>query len=215
MIPFRLNDQEINVPSEWKDISYEQYLQTIDAGDDLIKIISILTGVAEDTLRVAEIKGLNTLLAAIDFVRHSASFNERPESIGNGKYPVPKDVSIENLAQFEDLRNLSRNWPIRPTTPKQLDNNLEVRAFEHNVVSFSKDLAHRYLFACAIYCQKIRDGKYNYQKAVEMINEIKTYSCAEVMPAGAFFMVISSPFQQFTKSASPKRTQQLKKKKRG
>lgn len=215
MIPFRLNDQEINVPSEWKDISYDQYLQTIDAGDDLIKIVSILTGVAEETLRGAEIKGLNTLLAAIDFVRHGASFDQRPESIGNGKYPVPKDIAIENLAQFEDLRNLSRNWPIRPTPPEDIKSPLQVEAFEQRVIAFSKDIAHRYLLACAIYCQKIRDGKYDHRKALEMVDEIKTYSCAEVMPAGAFFMVISSPFQNSTKNASPKRTQPLKRKKRG
>lgn len=203
MIKFRLNDQEINVPSEYKDITYAQYLQTMYTGDDTIKTVSILLGIDEDTLRNAEIKGLNTLLSALSFISTQAVFDQRPTHVG--PYEIPKDISIESLAQFEDLRALSRVFPKPPVDTTNTN----------DLLIYAETIADMYLQACAIYCQKIRDGKYNFAAAKEMKDEIKTYSCAEVMPAGAFFIATYSRMPSYTKTAFPKRTQPLKKKKRG
>ena len=97
---------------------------------------------------------------------------ERTEMVG--RYVLPKDITLQSLGQFEDLRGLLKKLP----TKKMEDFDYE----DHEKVS---DL---YLTACAIYVQKVKDGKYDYTKVAAVKEELKNYPCTEVIGTGAFFL---------------------------
>jgi hypothetical protein len=99
------------------------------------------------------------------------------------KYVMPGDPVFESVGQFEDLRNTIKQLPKK-----------ERKDYDYEDLEKESDA---YLQACAIYCQKIRDGVYNADKVENMKDELKQASCVEVISNGAFFLAkalhISTP----------------------
>lgn len=167
MIPFKIGGVKYNFPTRWEDVTYQQYFEMIRA-TSLTDQVHIFTRIPRETLNGASITNLEKINIALAFMAITPKF-ERTNLVG--PYFVPKDIRIESLGQFEDLRGLLAKMP------KKLD-----------TLESTEQLAELYLQACAIYCQKVRDGKYDTVKAKAMTEEIKQYSCAEVLGTGAFFM---------------------------
>jgi len=78
---------------------------------------------------------------------------------------VPKDVTIESLGQFEDMRNAMM---------KKMDIQEHTAAYARYV---------------AIYLQKIRDGHYDPAKVEEVQEEVKSFPACEVIAVGQFFFL--------------------------
>ena len=135
-------------------------------GDDMVESLSILTGIDYETLKKSKIKGLEKLLYAARFMNKAPKLQEKPTKIGKYKLPINFDIQFESLAQFEDMR--------------QVMVKLEEGVYAQ---------AESYAKYCAIYCQKLRDGEYDGQKATDMISEIMTLPALEVISAGSFFFV--------------------------
>lgn len=185
MITFKFKGQTISVATEWHELTYKQYLLILDTDGDLLKEISALTGVDYDLLKSADkINGVEHLIAASAFLRHEPQLNAFPDMIG--KYKLPKnsegtfDIQFESLAQFEDMRQLL----IKATDLKS-----QLRNYPSYI---------------AIYLQKVRDGKYDFNKADEMVKEIEGYSCIEVLTIGTFFFSKLTSLLSGIQSNSPK-----------
>lgn len=166
VITFKINKVSYPFPTCWPDVTYGQYLALLHS-KTLTDQISIFTGIPRETLEKAELRNLEKISLALSFLSITHTGFNRTEMVG--KYVMPLDITINSTGQFEDLRGLLMQ------IPKDISQEPERFA----------DLC---LHACAIYCQKLRDGKYDSTKVEEVKEELKDCSCAEVIGTGAFFL---------------------------
>lgn len=165
MIPFKINGTKYNIPTTWSDVTFEQYVKLLHAVS-IADHISIFTGIPRETIENAELKNLEKINIALAFLTISPKFDLTTMV---GPYTMPTDIRIQSVGQFEDLRALLMKLP------KDVREDPEL-------------VADLYLEACAIYCQKLRDSRYNPNEVPCLKEELKGYSCAEVLGTGGFFL---------------------------
>jgi hypothetical protein len=181
VITFKIAKYLYPIPTCWSDVTYRQYLALLDS-KSLTDQIHIFTGIPKETLETAELKNLEKITLALSFLYIAPKF-ERTQLVG--PYTLPMDITIQSTGQMESLKRL---------LPQLKDPAQEPVKF-----------ADACLTACAIYCQKIKDGKYDFDKVPDVKEELKDYSCAEVIGTGAFFLArpwslstpLMSPYQSF------------------
>lgn len=172
MIPFKINEVRILIPTQWSDVTAEQYVALLTLPPTLKHHIGLFTNIPVAVLEVAEITNLEDISAALSFLNFPPDMGPGPTPTV-GKYILPVDITLQSVGQFEDLRVLLNKFP----------GNLETLTIEDNI-----KIADLYLTACAIYVQKIKDGKYDFTKVTDVKEELKKASCIEVMQTGAFFL---------------------------
>lgn len=170
MITFKTLGKKWLCPTSWPDVTYNQYCYHLYPRT-LAEMISCYSGIPRETLESAELRGLEKINIALIFMSMPPDF-KRTEVV-NG-IVLPSDVTIESLGQFEDLRALLSKLPKK-----------EFKEYEYTDWELYADLC---LEACAIYLQKVKDGKYDYSKVAKVKDELKTASCMEVIGTGAFFL---------------------------
>lgn len=170
MITFKIQGKSFPFPTTWHDTTYEQYLFHI-VPRTVAESIHCFTGIPVGDLVNATIKNVDKIHLALIYMTMPPNF-ERTAFVG--KYLMPTDPVFESVGQFEDLRNTIKQLPQKPRN-EYLYDDLEQES-------------DAYLQACAIYCQKIRDGVYNADKVASMKEELKKASCVEVISNGAFFL---------------------------
>jgi len=181
---FTLNGKQIEVTDSWEAMKFAQYLRILKIKDDMVEMISVLTGIEYETLKKANIKGIEKLLFASQFLNTSPTFPVKPTHIGTYKLPLNSkgifDIQFESLAQFEDMR--------------QVMVKLEPGVHAHT---------EAYATYCALYLQKIRDGEYDGETALKMVPDIMNYPASDVIVAGGFFFVKLQSLLNGTISNSP------------
>lgn len=188
MIDFKLNDKKVRIPSSWDDVSMKQYLSILNGEiKDTSDTIALFTGIDPATIKKATIIGLDKVIGALSFLNTVPDFSKRVDKIGG--YNLPKDIQFESLAQFEDMRAIIKTC------------------------ADIKSITNAYPKMVAIYLQKIRDGEYDYSKAMTMAEEVLTYPAKEVITVGAFFYVKLTSLSLGTPATSPPTTQSQKKSK--
>lgn len=187
MITFKLNNQRYSFPTRWEDVTFQQYVNLLHTSS-IADLIHIFTGISRETLQESEIKNLEQINLALSFLSTPPKF-ERSRMVG--PYALPQDVTIQSTGQFEDLRALLLKLPKDPLAEPEITADL-------------------YLSACAIYCQKLKDGKYDPNKVPEPKEELKQYSCMEVLGTGSFFLFKPLPLSRPTTNPFPKFFQRLK-----
>lgn len=197
---FTLNNNKIEVTDSWDTMTFAQHLRVMKMKDIYDKI-SIVTGIERETLKKSRIKGLNKILYAARFLDDEPKFPEKPTQIGKYKLPINSkgifDIQFESLEQFEDMRQIySKLKPIEEC-PDIID-----RIHAHT---------EAYATYCALYLQKIRDGEYDGDKALQMVPEIMNYPTSDVISAGGFFFVSLQSLSNGIQSNSPNTTQAPKK----
>lgn len=188
MIQFKLNGKKVKVCSTWNDLTLNQYLQIQKLKDDFLQLVSICSGIDYELLKKAEITGLESVLVAVNFVSKPP---EIPLSVTKlGKYTIPVDskgqfnIQYKRLDQFEDMRK---------------------------IMSGCKDIGsitEAYPQFVAIYLQPIRDGEYNYSKAMAMVDEVRELPALPVISLGSFFLIrlltLSNGTPKISLNTSPK-----------
>lgn len=172
------------------DVTYNQYIELLKAPNSLLHYIHIFTGITIDQLKNAEFRNLEKIAISLSFVTIPPKL-EGPPTAMVGPYVTPKDVTIESLGQFEDLRGLIQKLPKETPDP-----------------AFISDL---YLEACAIYVQKLKDGKYDHSKVSGVKELLKNYSCVEIIQTGSFFFYRPLNMSTPTTSRYQRAIQRLKK----
>jgi hypothetical protein len=170
VITLKVQGKKILFPTCWDDVNYSQYIFHIYPRT-LSEMISIFSGIPRETLEAAELKGLEKINIALIFMSIAPDFQRT--KVVNG-IVLPTDVTIESLGQFEDLRALLNKLPKK-----------EMKEYEYQDWETYADLC---LEACAVYMQKVKDGKYDASKVPAVKEELKTASCMEVIGTGAFFL---------------------------
>lgn len=196
MITVKINGKPVNFPTSWDDVTVQQYIG-IMLSDSRVDVLAIFSGIDKETLLKATITNLDKVLQLLEFLKDVPTFTK---TVKVGKHFLPKDITFESLAQFEDLRSLMKKIP---TEADRRNNDATIAMID------------LYVTACAIYCQKLRDKEYDYTKATEMKPEIYSYPCPEVIGTGAFFMARPWNLSPNTTKTSRTIRRPLKKKKRG
>lgn len=200
MVNFKVNGQKVVIPSSWQEVKFNLYCEVLKGKADLLKIVSIASGLNYETVKNATVIGLESVIQALNFL------NTIPEVPGYtptvGKYNLANtkdgkfDIQFESLAQFEDMRIHL--------------NKIAIKDQKYDIVS----LTETYAVFVAIYLQKIRDGKYNPEAAQAMILEVYEMPALEVISAGSFFFLKLLSLSSGTTKASPLTKPNLKKLKR-
>ena len=170
MITFKIQGAKYKLPTAWADVTYQQYVALLSLPDSLLHQINLFTKIGLDILFTAELRNLEQISMALAFINLMPKFEEGPTKMV-GKYTMPKDCTLESLAQFEDLRGLLKQRPENMDT------------VQNRVL-----LCELYLEACAVYVQKIKDGKYDALKVPQVKDELRNESCIEVIQSGTFFL---------------------------
>ena len=171
MITFKINKEKYKLPTAWADVTYQQYVALLSLPDSLLHQINLFTKIGLDILFTAELRNLEQISMALSFINIAPKVVEDKPTRTVGKYVLPKDCTIESLAQFEDLRGLLTKRPPDISTPEN-----------------STKFAELCLEACAIYVQKLKDGKYDSAKVEGVKDELRGESCIEVIQSGGFFL---------------------------
>lgn len=183
MIQFTLNKQKIEIPSDWNDLTYKQYVDYLASDGRLTSTLSIFTGIPQDVISKADITGLEQLIITLSFLTKPAQFKDTGMNIGKYKLPLNErgeyDIQFESLGQFEDMRALMAK------------------------AGTTDGLLNAYAGFVSIYLQKVLDGDYDYSKAIAMIPEIESYNAAEVINLGSFFILRLSNLLTGTPTSSP------------
>lgn len=192
MIHFTLNGQDLQIPSSWYDLTMRQFNAVSKPDIQISDVVSIFTGIPVETVRNSVLVGMDQLVISLEFLNKPMDTTGfAPTKLGNYTLPVNKDgkfdIQVESLGQFEDMRN----------DMKHAKTLLELSGCYHKF--------------CARYLQKIRDGVYNPQKAVEMFEEILDMPAVEVMAVGGFFYLSIMSLSSGTAITSPPTPQNPKK----
>lgn len=152
-----------SVPYRWEKVSFAQYLELSkhSRDNDVIRTISILLNVPYDTVKKAKITNLEYVIRRLSFVNVLPQWIDTPTEI-NG-IAIPKDVTWESTEQFEEMRK---------------------------AIVFKDDdaILESYAKIVAIYYQPVAtNSEFDFRKAFDMIDEIKKFSCVEVVSVGHFF----------------------------
>jgi hypothetical protein len=195
MIEFKLNGKKISIPSKWEDLTFKQYVYYMETKGTIPEILSLFTGIDQETISKATITGLEEVITALSFLNTKAEFNSKPDKVGKYKLPLNSngefDIRFESLGQFEDMR----------------------KALEKSSNAGGTQFVNAYALYIAIYLQKIRDGDYDYIKALEMIPEIELMPAHEVISVGSFFTVKLLSLLTGTTNSFPATSQTMKKSK--
>jgi hypothetical protein len=171
MIKFKLNGKPLEIPSSWEDLTLKQHNAIIQNKEGLPGALSILTGIDLETIKKAKFEGLNQLIQALSFLKKAPEYSGEVTKLGKYKLPLNSkgifDVQFESLGQFEDMKALMVNIDL------------------NNTLGYNKLCAQ----ACAIYAQKLRDGEYNYDKSLSLLEEINEMPAKDVITAGSFFFL--------------------------
>jgi len=169
MITFKIQGAKYKLPTAWADVTYQQHTALLSLPNTLIDQINLFTGIGLEKLQKSELKNLEKIALALSFINIPPDFTPGPKDIG--KYLVPKDVTIESLGQFEDLRGLCNKRPANIDTTE-------------NRVLFCELC----LEAAAIYVQKIKDGVYNSNNVPQVKDELRDECCLDIIQTGSFFL---------------------------
>lgn len=166
VIPFKAE----TVPYEWRGVTFGQFKRICDNINDEISILSVFMGIEPDILRKAKVENFEALMSRLKFLYNAPIWDEQPKKLG--LYDIPKDVTFESTGQFEDMKNVYK------LDQAQLEEINKNPALEYQ--NFAK--------IAAIYYQPVRQNtEYNYGAAMELLPELDTLSCVEVVSVGRFF----------------------------
>jgi hypothetical protein len=192
MITFKIASSKYKIPTTWTDVTFDQYVFHV-IPRTLTETISCFTGIPIETLVNSKLNNIDKISLALAFMTLSPKM-DKTEIVGN--YIMPGKPEFESLAQFEDLRNTIRKLP-------------QKKREEYDYSDLEQE-CETYLQACAIYCQKVRDGVYNSDKVEEVKDELRNRSCVEVISNGAFFLSLALNIQPQYPSLYQRVTQRLR-----
>lgn len=156
------------IPTSWDQVTFRQLLDLTET--DELKALSTFTGIDPDTLRKAQITGLDKLLTALSFIQRPVSPSLLCKEIRTKEqtYPVPVDVGFESFGQYVDIKQTLDD--LEKITDKELKGMETLKIFP---------------LLCAIYTVK----PYDFKVAESRVEDFFNAPCTEVMAVGNFILM--------------------------
>lgn len=169
MITFKILGKKYPIPTCWMDVTYDQYVYH-SYPRTFTETLHCFTGISLELLENAQIRNIEKLSLALAFMTLSPKMDKTSTVAG---YVTIFGPQFESLRQFEDLRALIKDYPAK-------------KREEFTYEDYQKE-SEVYLSACAIYLQKVIDGKYDSSRVPQTKEYLRKQSCVEVISNGAFF----------------------------
>jgi hypothetical protein len=197
MIPFtiELNGVKVNkqIPTSWDEVTFDQYVTLLKINSNEIQFLSTFTGVEADLIAKAKIKGLDSILSVLEFLKEPPKFDDKPDKFMGRQ--MPKDITFEALGPYIDCRTILYD--------------VQAKGIPEFVEAYAK--------YCAIYLQAIDTdwAGYDHDKAMLLVPEVMQQPAGEVVGLGSFFITRLVILKKNTASPSPTKATPPKKLKRG
>lgn len=164
-------EHSFSIPQGWNEVSFKQLIDIAKAKND-VERFSALTGLSPELLQIDEL---------VDFyvwIDHNTSWRNEPFPANDTNpnltwiykedyYTLPKDLNFASIGQYEDMKH---------TVGELIDGKEPI------------ELMEKYPLVVAIYLQKLIDGEYDYNKAVELSEELLEYPCEDISNTANFFL---------------------------
>ena len=165
-VTFKLNGVKVekDLPTCWAETTFDQFMKLTKCGVDKAKILSVITGLDEETIRKAQIANLDALLRVISYVTNEPFDYTLPKvlHVPGGEYQIADNLELTSLERYNDLEDIIKTFG---------DDN-------HENIS-------KYPLICAIYAV----NPYDYKTAENLSKEFLNAPCTEVMAVGNFTLV--------------------------
>lgn len=96
------------IPDSWSQVTFRMYLKIMGIPTDkVVKILSALIDIDEDTLNKSRIVGLDAVLKCLSFIRTTPmDFTVHKAILG---YRIPKDLNWETTGQFKECQAIANS----------------------------------------------------------------------------------------------------------
>ena len=153
-----------DIPISWDQVNFKDFLALEYCGDDIVKVIALLTRMDYEVLLKSKIANMDQVIAILGFLK------QPPKPYVPNKlliYDIPKDLAFEQVQMYVDLKNYIN--ASHESTPQ--------------------DKLKSYTLYCAVYSCIQKHGKYDWKLAEAMADEFLQAPCTEVMGVGNFTLV--------------------------
>jgi hypothetical protein len=155
---------EKEIPTCWEEVTFKQFVEMAECGDDYAKLLSVFTGIDPEILRKAKIYSLDSIIRVLQFLGTKPA-DVVPKTILG--YNIPKDLGTESIQQFEDLK-------------KEIRDSKDMEA---------KDQLLKYPLYVATYCCAQEYGEYDWKRAENMAKRFENAPALEVLAVGNFTLM--------------------------
>lgn len=199
-IKIKYDGQELTgkIPTSWIQVTFQKWLDLKNTADNPAKTLSVLTGIPEEMIKNSSIVGIEYIMQVLSFLK-TDPVQYLPETIeiypGTSVYKIPKDLSIEQIGQYEDFK-------------KELE--------EAGTLTLDEQLA-KYPLYCAMYAIPFDIGEYDYDKAVTLSKHFFNAPAGEVLAVGHFTLAKwialkhdTAPYSKKQNSPTRRKLQALK-----
>lgn len=168
-VTITLNKQTFHrdIPISWDQVTFGDFLKLDACGQDVIKVIAMLTRVDYEQLKKAHIKNLDGVIATLGFLNKPmvpADYQSIKSLYG---YPLPKGLEFEETQMYLDLKDeIGKDQALTPI--QQLE---------------------KYTLYCAVYACKHFYGEYGWEHALKLAPVFLNAPCTEVVAVGNFTLM--------------------------
>lgn len=168
-VTITLNKQTFHrdIPVSWDQVTFGDFLKLDSCGQDIIKVIALLTRMDYEQLKKAHVKNLDGVVAILGFLKKPMTLPSYQSVKVLHGYPLPKNLEFEEVQMYLDLQNYMQ---------------------EVNQLTDLEKLG-KYTTYCAVYACKHRYGKYDWKLAEELAPVFLDAPCTEVMAVGNFTLM--------------------------
>lgn len=156
-----------DIPITWDQVSFGDFLKLDECGQDVIKVIALLTRIDYEQLKKAHIKNLDQIVSVLGFLKKPMDPPDAKSIKYLHGYKLPDDLEFEETQMFLDLQKYVTE--AKDLTPLQ---QLE-----------------RFTLYCAVYACKRWKGAYDWKHAEELAPTFLNAPCTEVMAIGNFTLL--------------------------
>lgn len=185
-----LNKREYirDIPTYWEDplLTFGDFIKLESCGEDIIKVIALLTKMDYEQLKLAKIKNLEGIITTLGFLK-------RPHPMLHADFSKMNADELKNFHQVvrEHLPQEIYGYPV----PKNLEMEQAMMYMDLNTfVKESKDLTplqqlERYTLYVATYATVKFKGEHDWSYAVQLAPVFLNAPCVEVMAVGNFTLL--------------------------
>lgn len=185
MESFRINGKRFNMPSGWHEVSFKNAMEVIHMDD--VEVFSKLSGIPlEECRELEDPEALSYFISSFRFLKNHPQIAEIPLSFmyGDERILCPetdwqdiKDLGKMNVGQLNDIKSYYlKHFEELSTGDDWKPSSSEIYQVMPGMV--------------AIYVQKLIDKKYDYGKAMSMVEEVQeNMSFKDVVAIASFFLL--------------------------
>lgn len=162
MITVSIDGRQVKVPTQWKEVSYKDFIELSLIGQDLVGQLAYLLGMSKKEFETGTFsESLDSIFQATKFLASQIEINETPQGIGSYK----PGTSINTMAQLNAITE-------------------QVNA---SVQTKDQRLSFEALATiAAIQCQGLYEP-FDSEKAKYLAAQFMTFPCLEVFETGIYF----------------------------